>query len=249
MAASVNITIIVPILLMIIYNILVVWSIEILGLWKITQLKDTIVWFIFTGFVTAFNLVNDKKEAHPFKKVIIDNVKFVIVFEFAVNTYTFPLFIELILFPVLVILGGMVALAKIDSKYASTATVTNWLLSLFGTGMIIYVVISIISDYKHFASIGTIHNILLPPILTILFLPFIYIIMLCFAYENLFFRLKIFLKMSNDLQKYAKKRMMIKCKFNLTKVRSALGENGYLLFDAKSKEDIDRIIFEKSFSA
>lgn len=246
MASFTNGAILIPILLMATYNVAVVRAMEILGLWRISQLKDTILWFIFTGLVTAFHLFTDQKDPQSIKKVIKDNVKLIIVLEFIVNTYTFPLYIELILFPILVILGGMAALAERDSKYSSVATVTKWMLSLFGTGAILYVVISIIYDYKHFASIDTLHDILLPPILTILSLPVIYMIMLYMAYESLFFRLRIFLRESPKLQKYAMKKLIIQCKFNLTKVKRALGENSYQLFDAKSQEEVERIIFEKS---
>ena len=77
-------------------------------------------------------------------------------------------------------------------------------------------------------------------------MPFIYMLMIYIAYETLSVRLKMHLKDSDKLQKYAMKKLIMKCKLNLTKIQKALGENSYLLFDAKTKEDIDSIIFEKS---
>jgi hypothetical protein len=236
--------ILIPLVLMVIYNMAVVWSLETLGLWRITQLKHTILWFIFTGLAIAYQ-ITDQTVAQSIKRVLKNNVKLIIVLEFVVNAYTFPLVVEIILFPALVMIGARTVMAKYDSKYSSGENFTKRMLSLVGTGIILYVVINIIYDYKKFISISTLHNILLPPILTILFLPFIYILMLYMAYEKLFSRLRIYLRDSKKLQKYAMQKLIIQCKFNLARVQKALGENSYELFDAKSQEDVDRVIFEK----
>lgn len=243
--ASVKGIILTLIFLMVIYNVAVVWALETLGLWRITQLKDTILWFIFTGLAVAFQLIN-QNQGQSIKSVLKNNVKLIIFFEFVVNAYTFPLIIEIILFPMLVISGGLKVMSKYDSKYSSAEKFANWVLSLAGTGIIINLIINITYDYKNFISIYTLHDILLPVILTILFLPLIYILMLYIAYEKLFFCLKGYLRESNKLQKYIMKKIIIYCKLNLAKVKRVHRENGYQLFDAKSQEDVDRIIFEKS---
>jgi hypothetical protein len=245
MASFTSGIILIPILLMIIYVMIVVWALEELGLWRITQLKDTILWIIFSGLAMEFQLA-DQKEAHSIKRVLKNNIKLIIFFEFVVNVYSFPLVIEIILFPILVIVSCITVMAKYDSKYSSAETFAKLVLSLVGTGIIIYVVINIISDYKNIISTSTLQDILLPVILTIVLMPFIYMLMIYIAYETLSVRLKIHLRDSDKLQKYAMKKLIVKCKLNLTKVQKALGENSYLLFDAKSQEDIDRIIFEKS---
>ena len=243
--ASVKGIILTLIFFMVIYNVAVVWALETLGLWRITQLKDTILWFIFTGLAVAFQLIN-QNQGQSIKSVLKNNAKLIIFFEFVVNAYTFPLLIEIILFPMLVISGWLKGMSKYDSKYSSAEKFANWVLSLAGTGIIINLIINITYDHKNFMSFYTLHDILLPVILTILFLPFIYILMLYIAYEKLFSCLREYLKESNKLQKCIMKKIIIYCKLNLTKVKRVHRENGYQLFDAKSQEDVDRVIFEKS---
>ena len=245
MASFTKGVILIPILLMIINVMSVVWALEELGFWRMTQLKDTILWIIFSGLAMEFQLAN-QKEANSIKRVLKNNIKLIIFFEFVVNVYSFPLVIEIILFPILVIVGCIPVMAKYDSKYSPAKTFAKWVLSLAGTVVIIYVVINIVSDYKNFISIYTLQDILLPVILTITLVPFVYMLMIYIAYENLSVRLKIHLRDSEKLQKYAMKKSIMKCKLNLTKVQKALGENSYLLFEAKSQEDVDRVIFTKS---
>ncbi|MGB5217346.1 MAG: hypothetical protein WBN66_03510 [Smithella sp.] len=229
---------------MFIYVILIVLALEEFGLWRINQLKETILWILFTGVAMLFQLANQRNN-NSIKRVLKNNLKLIILLEFIVNGYTFPLVIEIILFPIIIIVGSFPIMAKYDTKYVSTATYAKWVLSLVGTAIIINIVINIIPDYKNFISIDTLHDILLPLILTILLMPFIYILMIYIAYETLFVRLRIHLRDSDKLQKYAMKKIIIKCKLNLTRIQNAFGENSHLLFYAKSQEDIDRIIFEK----
>lgn len=245
MSSFTNGIIIIPTLLMIIYNMSVIWALESPGLFRIAQIKDAILWFIFTGFALAFLLAN-QRDTLSIKNALKNNIKLIIALEFIVNVYTFPLVIEIILFPILIIAGGIIVMNKYDSKYSSGDKYAKWILSLIGTGIILNVTINIIYDYRNFISINTLQDILLPPILTIIFLPFIYILMLYISYNSLFSRLSIYLRDSNKLQKYAMKKIIIKCKLNLTRVQNALGENSHELFDAKSQEDVDRVIFEKS---
>jgi hypothetical protein len=62
-------------------------------------------------------------------------------------------------------------------------------------------------DFNKFASMSTLENFIIPILLTLTFLPFVYLVAVYVAYENLFIRLQFFIK-DPSLLKYTKKRIL-----------------------------------------
>ncbi len=97
-----NKKIILLILISVIYTTSIVISLYYIHFWNISLLKDTIIWFCFSGLVINFKYVIDlKKDDNLTKRVILDNIKAVIILEFILNIYSFPLYIEIFLLPVI----------------------------------------------------------------------------------------------------------------------------------------------------
>ncbi len=104
--------------LMALYIILMVYWLNEIGLWKVHQLKNTIIWAVSVGVLFLFQHETIKKEPQVFlKKTIVDNLKVAAIIQFIVGFYTFNLVGELIMLPVLVGLGGTLALAQSDKKF------------------------------------------------------------------------------------------------------------------------------------
>jgi hypothetical protein len=60
-------------------------------------------------------------------------------------------------------------------------------------------------------------DLLLPPLFTIAFLPFMYLIALFLKYENVFTRIDI-VNTNSELARYTKRRILAACRFNLRKL-------------------------------
>jgi len=95
----------IPALLMLLYIGLMVYCFSAFGLWDISNLSDTIVWFVGAAFAMFIN-IGYIKERDYFRKVILDNLKIVVFIEFITNLYVFDLWVELILVPVFAMIGG-----------------------------------------------------------------------------------------------------------------------------------------------
>ena len=104
--------------LMIIYIGIVVFALFKVGLWESHQLKNTIIWTISVAALSLFktNSIN-RDRAKFFRDLTLQNVKLVAIIQFIVGVYTFGLFIELLIVPASVLLGGMLAMAQTDKKY------------------------------------------------------------------------------------------------------------------------------------
>jgi hypothetical protein len=186
-----EIKILTSIFFMIAYTIVIVIVLYQINLWNISLLKDTVVWFCFIGIPISFYSVTSKTDQNLFRKIIVYNIKIVIIIEFIVNTYTFSLVGELVLIPVVTFILLLGAVAKTDEKNSSVAKLMNGLLIIIGIVILIFAISNVVPDYKNFVSLDTLRKFLLPPLLTILFLPFIYFMVLFSTYEQLFVQLNL----------------------------------------------------------
>ena len=237
-----DIKILSSIFFMIAYTAGIVFVLYQINFWNISLLKDTVVWFCFTAIVMCFNLVTSETDQNLFRKVIVDTIKIVIIIEFIANTYTFSLVGELVLMPVVTFIVILGVFAKTDEENSSVAKLTNGLLIIIGIVILIFVISNVVSDYKNFVSLDTLRNFLLAPLLTISFLPFIYILILFATYELLFTRLNLGYEKNKKLKRYAKRKSIQHCLLSLKKVKKVLNMNTYNLTCIRNKEDVDKII-------
>ena len=237
-----KIKILYSIFLMIAYTTGIVFVLYQINFWNISLLKDTVVWFCFTGILMSFNLVTSDTGQNLFRKIIVCNIKLVIIIEFLVNTYTFSLVGELILIPVVTFIVILEVVAKTDEEYSSVAKLMNGLQIIIGVIILIFAISNVVSDYKNFVSLDTLRNFLLAPLLTISFLPFIYFMVLFATYELLFTRLNLGYEKSKKLKRYAKREIIKQCLLSLKKVNKASSMNTYNLMHIKNEKDVDKMI-------
>jgi len=102
--------ILIPLALMAGYIGFMVWGLNKLGLWEVSQLKNTILWSGSVAFVSLIRLNDIANNPDYFKTTLKDNLRLITILEFVVGFYTFPLWSELLLVPFSVVLGSMCAL-------------------------------------------------------------------------------------------------------------------------------------------
>jgi hypothetical protein len=228
--------------IMIVYTAGIVITLYSVGIWNFSLLKDTIIWFCFTGVVMSFNLAISSGNENLFRKIITENIKIVIVIEFLVNTYTFSLVGELVFVPFMTLIVMIDAIAQRDKKCSSAAELMNGLQVIIGMAILIYAVSNAISDYKNFGSLDTMRSFVLPPLLTISFSPLIYLILLFVSYEDLFVNLNLGYEKGKKLKNYARKEIIKHCLFSLKKIKKASNMNIYNLMHVRNEKDVDDMI-------
>jgi hypothetical protein len=116
-------------LIMLAYVSLVVFAAYNVHVWDISLLKDTIMWVLGTAVIMFVNYDKAIKESHFFKKVLLDNVKLVVLLEFIINFYVYNLVVELLLVPVLFIVGALLAYSVPKRNISRSRTCCNsyWL--------------------------------------------------------------------------------------------------------------------------
>ncbi len=160
-----------------------------LKFWNAALLKDTIIWSLSFGFVSLMNInkVNDTKY---FKNIFFDAIKWTIAIEFIVNFFTFSLTKEMILVPIIVLSAGLQAASSFDPKHKQVENLFKSFLIYFSIFVFLFSFYKTIEKHSEIFTIDNLKSFLLPVILTITFLPFMYLYNLIVKYEELWVRLK-----------------------------------------------------------
>jgi hypothetical protein len=226
-------------LLMVIYVLLLVLGLERVGLWYApSHLKDTVIWLLVVGFAMIVNVSDVSKDEKFFGKAIRDAIKLTIVLEFVIGLYPFSLPVELLLVPFVTLLVMALAIAEMKQEYQAFKKVLEWLLALIGILLIWHSMRSLISD-ADFVVVERLTEMLLPALLTVLFLPFVYFLALYSAYESVFLRLNIWNRDSTVLG-YAKRRIFLRFGLNLSKLTYWSKQNPIL--KVSSKQEVLEIV-------
>ncbi len=237
-------TIILTILSMAAYVLLEIYALSNVGLWSASMLKDTIWWFIASAFVMVVNCVTKDDKIRTIGAVLLRSVGLVIVLEHVLNTYVLSLPGELILMPVLTLLTCTAVLCQTDDKFASVGKLVNGLLAVAGFFLLTQAVIRVFDQVDVFWSVQTLKDIAYAPLLTFLFIPFVYGYVLYSEYQLQFLRLPLWMRDDESQVKVIRRQIMFLCLLSLSKLdRLRVGFYSDLT-EAKTDEETKNVIHE-----
>jgi hypothetical protein len=180
--------------LMVAYMMFVVYFLYEMDLWNTDQIKNTVFWCTSVGFMSLFKIESIKKDKSFFKHSVLDNLKLLAILQFVVGVYTFPVWIEILLVPALVLIGAMTAIAETDKKYHQVKTLLEYCLSIFGIILIVYTLYMLATNFGEFGNEKTAYDFFVPPLLTLFYLPFVFFMLVYSTYEQVFIRLQLSIK-------------------------------------------------------
>jgi len=227
-------------LLAISYSASIVWALWIIKFWELSLLKDTVFWFVGSGFFILMNLNKAEKEKNFFKNIFRDNLKLILILEFVINFHQFSLLAEMIILPVLAFFAMLQVVAEREERTKIVKTLIDWIFIIITVTFLIISIRDITNDITGFANYSNLKSFLLPVILSISFLPCAYLIAVFMNYEMLFVRLGFYLKNKGDLR-FAKLRTLQKCGLKISKIRT-LSPKINSLHNGSTREEIKDII-------
>lgn len=231
---------VIPFLVLIIYAVMIVWILYLFSFWKWIYLKDVIIWVLFVGVPLCFNAVEHKIEKNYFSKAIMDNIKFTVLVEYIVGTFTFSLVGELILQPIIFLLSMISAFAEKDDKYKSVKNFMDFILALIGFIVLGCTLNELINSFNTIDYVDILFGLLVPLLLSIAYVPFAYGFAIYSKYENIFIRLKIIDK--NQYNRSRRYPVIRVCKLSYKKL--CIFERNIMryIFVNMSNEDFDKAI-------
>jgi len=176
--------------LLVIYIFLMVYGLYEFGVWEPQNLKNTVLWTLTSAMVTLFRCRDAQDNPYYFSTAIKDNLKLVLFFEFVVTFYSYSLVVELITFPIIFTLALVHAFSQTDEKYASVVRLFDRIFGIYVLFVIGFTITNLASEPSGFFSVETLREFILPPLMSILLLPFMYFVVLFMEYEQVFLRVR-----------------------------------------------------------
>lgn len=160
--------------LMSIYIVLMVFTLHRAHLWEFRQLKDTILWALFVAAASMFGLDKIARSSAYFVDTMKDSLRLIVFIEFVVSMFVFSLAAELVIVPIVTMLGLLHLLAERDKKLIQVAKLLNWIIVAGGAFVVLHAAYSIAADLAGFANFRTFADLSITPVLTLCFFPFLF---------------------------------------------------------------------------
>lgn len=219
-----------------------------LPIWENIYIKDIIIWFLFSGLIYCMNAVSSEADETYIKKNLKDNLKFTMILEFFMSTFTFNIWIELAIIPVITIITVMNVIAERKEEYKSVHKLLDSILVIAGF-WIFYETIKIgINEYKQLNIINTLVSFMIPIVYLILIIPLEYILELYSKYEVLFLRMTFKEEKDKRIRLHHRTAIFRECNFSVRKI--LLFQREYMIqMYALMKEDEFNQLMQKFRSA
>ena len=219
-----------------------------LPIWENIYIKDIIIWFLFSGLIYCMNAVSSEADETYIKKILKDNLKFTMILEFFMSTFTFNIWIELAIIPVITIITVMNVIAERKEEYKSVHKLLDSILAIAGF-WIFYETIKIgINEYKQLNIINTLVSFMIPIVYLILIIPLEYILELYSKYEVLFLRMTFKEEQDKRIRLHHRIAILRECNFSVRKI--LLFQRDYMIhMYALMKEDEFNQLMQKFRSA
>ena len=219
-----------------------------LPIWENIYIKDIIIWFLFSGLIYCMNAVSSEADETYIKKILKDNLKFTMILEFFMSTFTFNIWIELAIIPVITIITVMNVIAERKEEYKSVHKLLDSVLAIAGF-WIFYETIKIgINEYKQLNIINTLVSFMIPIVYSILIIPLEYLLELYSKYEVLFLRMTFKEEKDKRIRLHHRTAIFRECNFSVRKI--LLFQREYMIqMYALMKEDEFNQLMQKFRSA
>lgn len=237
-----NLKILAPIFLMSVYVWAIIMGLKAIGIWQDDLLKDTIIWFCFGAVAMLARFVTADRPGNVYRETLADSLKVVIVVEFLVNTYTFPLAVELALVPLLTFVAVLGAIADANTEFKAVSKVFKGVQAILGLTILSAAANRAWADWQSPETLATLRSVALAPILSVSLLPFMYFLVLYAKYEIAFVRLNFGHTMSPALKRYARMRIVMHAGLHLGRLENLLGGHMADLVFSRSESDVDRVL-------
>lgn len=215
-----------------------------LPIWENIYIKDIIIWYLFSGLIYCMNAVSSEADETYIKKILKDNLKFTMILEFFMSTFTFNIWIELAIIPVITIITVMNVIAERKEEYKSVHKLLDSILAIAGF-WIFYETIKIgINEYKQLNIINALVSFMIPIVYLILIIPLEYILELYSKYEVLFLRMTF--KEEKDKKTKIRHRVAVLCSCRISVRRVLLFQREYMgrMYVSMKDDEFKKLIQE-----
>lgn len=177
--------------LYVIYLFINIWVVSILWkiwFWNINLIKDTIIFVFGSWFILFVNINEIGNRRDYFTKKIKNYITFVAIFAFIINNYSFNFWVELLMWSIIIVLVwiSVVAGNQKQNQVKTFADIIIWIIAFL---VVVFTINSILKSNESISKLINVNEFLLPILLTLLYIPLLYLFKIYSVYESLFSRM------------------------------------------------------------
>jgi len=183
-------------ILLCLYVILLCIGLSELGLWNSGDLKATLIWLPTAGLYMVYRTGFEQPEPRQLiSRIFREGFKLSVILEFLISNFTFPFLVEFCLVPMAAFLAFIAAPGKVDDPRARLAErFADNALTLVGLGLLLHATIQTALNWHEVWQSPTALALLLPILLSILTIPFLWALLTYMSYQDAFLRVRMLLK-------------------------------------------------------
>lgn len=166
------------------YIFITVFLLYKLNLWNIGLVKVTILWLFGFAITMVINFAKIFGERGYFKRIIIEIIGLTTIIPFLVNFYSFSLWKEMFIVPIMILSVCISTVSVYDKKNIQAGKCANKVINMISIIIFIYSFYKTILNFSNIANINTLREMLLPVLLSFSFIPFVYFLSLYSRWEN-----------------------------------------------------------------
>lgn len=189
------------------YVFLVTFLFSKTSIWNNYYIKDIIIWFISSGIIFCLNSTSKEADEQYIWKVLKDNLKFTIVIEYIYSTFTFSIWVELLIIPIITILAMVDTYTESKEEYKIVHKFMQGVFAIISIWFFYETFKIGLREYKELNILNTFVSFMIPIVYLILIIPLEYLIELYSKYEVLFIRM--FFKNSDDKKTTRKRKFLM----------------------------------------
>jgi hypothetical protein len=240
----------VPVTVVLAWNVGVVVWLHRVDLWSQTMLFDTLVFVAVSGVGSLWKAASTTSQrsgplldATFFLKTVLVNLELVVFLQLLMDSVTFNFWLEfLVIVPVATALVLLVTISQLQSGLGSVQRSLSRIQSLMGLGILAWAIGSVIVHVAQFATFDTLKSAFLPFVLSVFFVPLLWVISVWMVYADVFSLLGVGGASSRALR-HTKLRIVRRFGLRLPTLQTFRRSGDYFrLAWATTEEDADRIL-------
>lgn len=195
-----------------------VWLLWREGRWDITMLYDTIVFVAVGGIGTVSSAATRgvTYDGRFFARTVLVNFEVMALFAFLSDFFPFNFWVEfLVVIPVTTLLVLLVIVSERQKGAEQVHRLLSGLQGAVGLLLLGYVIFRSIVGYQQLLTMHSLSELMLPFVLSLLFLPVLVVLCALFAYEDAFLHIGFKSGQPDALLRWKKRRLMTRFGLNL----------------------------------
>jgi len=209
--------IVIPFVIIIFYSSILVILASFLSFWEWKYLKNITFWVIFTGVPVSFGAITNKDNNY-FINILKNNLKYIVIVEFLLSSFTLSLIAELILIPSLTFLVLLDAVAATKEEYSKAKKLVSFIIASTGFIVLGLTLEKAIANYTAFNSMELLIAFIIPIILSLFFIPIAYSYAVYSKYQHLFLIMSFRDSKNKRIRRIRRWEIMIVCRLSYRRV-------------------------------